>query len=196
MTATSTSSRSIPKRDVPAAVARDVLGSADRCHYCADVLIARQVDHVRPLSRGGTNDRGNLVAACISCNSQKRGMMVHEWRQWREANGMSWPLVASHATVPRHYGSSCRPCRDAHVRDDPMPGHGWVVSPYDLELRETRGRFTYTAHYVCPERHGWTCGWAIDDGYYSDCPCSWCASRRSENGDKTWPAHVRYGEQA
>lgn len=44
-----------------------------RCHYCGakagDVLL--EVDHVVPSSRGGTNDIGNLVAACPSCNRGK-----------------------------------------------------------------------------------------------------------------------------
>lgn len=50
-----------------------------RCRYCGasapDVRI--DVDHVIPLFRGGTNDPGNLVAACFPCNSGKsdRGLI-------------------------------------------------------------------------------------------------------------------------
>lgn len=43
------------------------------CQYCGgkapDVIL--QVDHVRPLADGGTDDFLNLVAACIDCNGGK-----------------------------------------------------------------------------------------------------------------------------
>lgn len=194
MTSTTTNASSSPrgiiKRDVPESIAKAILAAADSCRYCGDVLLPRQVEHIRPLSRGGDNDPSNLAAACISCNSQKRAMLVHEWRQWREANGMSWPPVASHATETRHYGDYCRECRDTS-RGQRWPQHGWVTTPYELDLR-TDGRPSYVALYRCPSGHTWICGWAIDTGYYSDCPCSWCVARRAENGDETWPAAPRY----
>ena len=40
------------------------------CGYCGQP--ATTVDHVTPKSRGGTDDEGNLMAACLSCNSGKR----------------------------------------------------------------------------------------------------------------------------
>lgn len=47
--------------------------SGFRCRYCgASADEARlEVDHVVPVSRGGTNDLGNLVAACSRCNGGK-----------------------------------------------------------------------------------------------------------------------------
>lgn len=36
-------------------------------------------DHVIPLSRGGTNDEGNLVCACLPCNSSKNDRLLSEW---------------------------------------------------------------------------------------------------------------------
>lgn len=183
--------RAIHKRDVPAALATAILEGATACRYCADVLLPRQVEHVRPLSRGGDNAPTNLVAACIACNSQKRGMLVHEWRQWREANGMSWPPVASHATALRHYGDRCRECCHAAQPNGDWPQHHWITTPYELEIQlKTSAR--YVAYYRCPVGHTWICGWAIDTGYYSDCPCSWCAARRAERDDETWPAAPRY----
>lgn len=41
------------------------------CRYCGAHGVALDCDHVMPLSRGGTNDRANLVTACRSCNQQK-----------------------------------------------------------------------------------------------------------------------------
>jgi 5-methylcytosine-specific restriction endonuclease McrA len=41
-----------------------------RCHWCGQV--ATTVDHVRPLAHGGARlDPGNLVAACLRCNSAR-----------------------------------------------------------------------------------------------------------------------------
>jgi 5-methylcytosine-specific restriction endonuclease McrA len=43
---------------------------AYRCRYCGsyeDLVL----DHVFPVSRGGTNDDSNLVTACSECNSKK-----------------------------------------------------------------------------------------------------------------------------
>ena len=36
------------------------------CAYCGDE--ANTVDHVIPMSKGGTDDPNNLVAACSNCN--------------------------------------------------------------------------------------------------------------------------------
>lgn len=49
-----------------------------RCEYCGHK--ATEVDHVLPISRGGTNERTNLVAACYECNRGKRAKTVEEWR--------------------------------------------------------------------------------------------------------------------
>lgn len=42
------------------------------CRYCgsSDPLVM-QVDHVHPITLGGTDDESNLVAACRSCNAKK-----------------------------------------------------------------------------------------------------------------------------
>jgi 5-methylcytosine-specific restriction endonuclease McrA len=45
------------------------------CVYCGDV--ANTVDHVIPLSRGGTDHPMNLVAACAFCNYGKGNRERH-----------------------------------------------------------------------------------------------------------------------
>jgi hypothetical protein len=60
------------------------------CAYCGDEA-QLQVDHVIPLSRGGTNDRANLAPACKSCNMDKLDFTPEEWREWREQEGLGWP---------------------------------------------------------------------------------------------------------
>jgi 5-methylcytosine-specific restriction endonuclease McrA len=44
------------------------------CHYCGQE--ANTVDHVIPISKGGTDEATNMVAACIKCNSGKRDRMT------------------------------------------------------------------------------------------------------------------------
>jgi hypothetical protein len=50
------------------------------CAYCGDVDGPHQIDHVLPLSRGGTNDLDNLQVACKPCNTSKGDRTVEEWR--------------------------------------------------------------------------------------------------------------------
>jgi 5-methylcytosine-specific restriction endonuclease McrA len=40
-----------------------------RCFYCGER--ATTVDHLRPVSRGGTDHESNLVACCSDCNAAK-----------------------------------------------------------------------------------------------------------------------------
>jgi 5-methylcytosine-specific restriction endonuclease McrA len=49
------------------------------CFYCGS-LDSIQLDHVVPLSRGGTHSIGNLVPACAYCNNQKNKWFITEWR--------------------------------------------------------------------------------------------------------------------
>lgn len=44
---------------------------ADTCVYCATRKGRMTVDHVVPVAMGGTSVPGNLVCACVLCNSQK-----------------------------------------------------------------------------------------------------------------------------
>lgn len=66
---------------VPQAVRRRVIASAhQRCGYClTDQRISGahlQIEHILPLSRGGTSDESNLWLACAACNSYK-GAITH-----------------------------------------------------------------------------------------------------------------------
>lgn len=51
-----------------------------RCFYCkADGRMS--MDHVIPISRGGRHSIGNLVPACVTCNSSKRNRTITEWKR-------------------------------------------------------------------------------------------------------------------
>jgi hypothetical protein len=50
------------------------------CHYCAETVTTDTVtlDHIVPISRGGTNAPENLVTACLICNSIKADRTYEE----------------------------------------------------------------------------------------------------------------------
>jgi len=52
-----------------------------RCVYCATLLTPdlATLDHVHPVSRGGTHAPGNLVIACFGCNQLKGDAMPFEF---------------------------------------------------------------------------------------------------------------------
>jgi len=54
-----------------------------RCYYCHEkvALNAFHVDHVIPLSRGGSNDISNIVVSCATCNLSKHNKLPHEFFQ-------------------------------------------------------------------------------------------------------------------
>lgn len=59
------------------------------CHYCEEFVDSseRTVDHVIPLSRGGTHSVSNLVMACGSCNYSKQGRTPEEFLEYKRLIG-------------------------------------------------------------------------------------------------------------
>lgn len=49
------------------------------CIYCGSTERIT-MDHVIPISRGGTHGIGNLAPACVSCNSSKGNKFIMEWK--------------------------------------------------------------------------------------------------------------------
>lgn len=64
------------------------------CLYCG-VSVRRKwtVEHITPISRGGTNGPENIAIACPTCNFSKRDKLPHEWMPERFS-----PPIASAAT--------------------------------------------------------------------------------------------------
>lgn len=60
---------------------RDCLAQqGGRCFYClASLLAGYHVDHMMPLSRGGSNNADNIVCACASCNLRKHAKTAEEF---------------------------------------------------------------------------------------------------------------------
>lgn len=70
--------RRIRKRTSPT---QSVVPENTKCVYCGILLNDKNatIDHVIPLSRGGTDTKGNKVYACVGCNSAKADMLLSEW---------------------------------------------------------------------------------------------------------------------
>lgn len=50
------------------------------CGYCGITLHNEyHVDHIEPISRGGSNDSSNLLIACGYCNLSKKDKTIAEW---------------------------------------------------------------------------------------------------------------------
>ena len=54
------------------------------CHYCGGRFHPRELtmDHIVPIIRGGVTSKGNVVACCKTCNSQKKYLLPIEWQEY------------------------------------------------------------------------------------------------------------------
>lgn len=68
------------------------------CFYCeAGIRHSYQIDHMVPLSRGGSNGIDNLCCTCRSCNTSKGAKTVEEFVRYRLRRG----LHVRSALIPR-----------------------------------------------------------------------------------------------
>jgi 5-methylcytosine-specific restriction endonuclease McrA len=54
------------------------------CNHCHTQLIKYDVDHIIPLSRGGSNWPTNLQLLCPHCNRSKHDKTMEEWLNYKE----------------------------------------------------------------------------------------------------------------
>ncbi len=75
----STTSSRVP---IPPDVRRSVFASDHyTCQYCGrgeGPYVQLEIDHIIPVSKGGTNDISNLVTACFECNRAKGAKLLDE----------------------------------------------------------------------------------------------------------------------
>jgi len=63
----------------PAMILEVMAAASGVCVYCGQDFENGHVDHITPVSKGGTNDRENLVYVCASCNWSKGAKTLDEW---------------------------------------------------------------------------------------------------------------------
>lgn len=73
------------RRNAPGShTAKDIkaqyLSQKGLCWWCGKpVKDNYHVDHINPLSRGGSNNPNNLVISCPTCNTSRQDKLPHEW---------------------------------------------------------------------------------------------------------------------
>lgn len=63
-------------------------GQEPFCLYCRATDLPLAIDHLRPISRGGSNHLSNLAFACKSCNSAKGAKTYQEFMRRRKELGL------------------------------------------------------------------------------------------------------------
>lgn len=62
----------------------------DACRFCGTPLNGvGEIEHLTPLSRGGTNYPRNLSLSCLNCNREKTNKTLEEYREWRKERSMA-----------------------------------------------------------------------------------------------------------
>lgn len=66
-----------PLNDLTPAQWQEIKAAYDhRCVYCGRSMARLTMDHITPLSKGGSHTRQNVVPACKTCNSKKKDRAV------------------------------------------------------------------------------------------------------------------------
>jgi HNH endonuclease len=63
--------RHVPGTHTADDIAEILKAQKGRCAYCRNKLGAYEVDHIKPVAKGGTNDRRNIQLTCGKCNRTK-----------------------------------------------------------------------------------------------------------------------------
>lgn len=88
------------------------LRDGSRCVWCGE-RGGLTLDHLVPVSQGGTHESKNLVTACLWCNSARQDRSVRRWLRWLERAGTDVEAVAARlehaAEASIDYNE--RPCR-------------------------------------------------------------------------------------
>lgn len=70
-------------------IARTRAELGDRCRYCdAPLNGGGEIEHLTPISRGGTHWPANITLACFQCNKEKHSKTLEEYLTWRKQRGL------------------------------------------------------------------------------------------------------------
>ena len=104
--------------------------ASQACYYCGSTLNLA-VDHLVPRIRGGADESDNLVWACRSCNSSKRGkdMLV-----WLASKGVFPPILL----LRRYIKIVARYCEQQDYMSVPLSEAKKLDMPFDVCLLPTK----------------------------------------------------------
>ncbi len=72
-----------------------------KCRYCEETLDGGyEVDHLTPLSRGGSNKDKNITLACLACNRAKGSKTLWEFEEWRRERRLHVRVVNVKGEAP------------------------------------------------------------------------------------------------
>ena len=61
----------------------------NKCRFCGNPLESRpHVEHLTPVSRGGSSNLRNLTLSCVKCNLAKTNKTLEEFQTWRTERGL------------------------------------------------------------------------------------------------------------
>ncbi|MGX2967515.1 HNH endonuclease [Ursidibacter sp. B-7004-1] len=62
----------------------------DKCRFCGVGLNGGgDIEHLTPVSRGGSSNINNLTLSCYKCNAEKTNKTLNEYLEWRIERGLS-----------------------------------------------------------------------------------------------------------
>jgi hypothetical protein len=99
------------------------------------------------------------------------------------------PLAEDIPTDPRHYSDRCSACGNLYLKTHGTSlGLSFACVPVEIDFSDQ-----IRCWYQCPAGHTWKVTYNLNrEGYFSDCPCTYCFSKRSLNGDKHYVRPPRY----
>lgn len=130
------------------------------------------------MTQGMESRTSAATAARMRASEEKLAAKLRE-RGW----SVDPPEGKQFPTSLRHFMDYCQPCRDGGMQTSDT-----LCVPRGREPKKDGARYLYR----CPLGHVWTCYMSTKQGYYSDCPCDYCWSRRDAAGDEHWVPLVPY----
>ena len=77
------------RQRIPREIRLEIARAQDwKCYYGGSPIGRRSfhIDHLKPVAKGGSNERSNLVACCRKHNLQKSDKDLHEFLDWMKKN--------------------------------------------------------------------------------------------------------------
>lgn len=86
------------------------------CQYCGQrpPEVVLEVDHIHPVSKGGTDEDMNLISSCFDCNRGKRAKVITEVAPRPDADEAYMKIQQESAEIQRFLDAKAE--RDRHIQ--------------------------------------------------------------------------------